>query len=237
MNNPDLSTLTLSRGSHKSRADGVCAMEVVAWLAGEPHSDRPQNTCPIIAAFVRRWNDDLDDEDRNRLLLPLLPLLVGSRSTPEVENRRALLAIDWQIRTSTPAWLDLVPDLAQHAAALRALPEVNEQTAEQAMGVALAAKAAAKAAAVGAAWGTAEATALAAAGAAAVAAAWAAAGAAARTAALDAAVAAARTAAKGAAGDAAEATLTPTVATLQRSAVALIGRMIAVSADNIQETT
>ncbi len=106
-------------------------MEAVAWLAGEPHSDRPSCASLPIAALMRSWNDSLDEESRNRLLKPLLPRLVGSRSTPAVEKKRSLLALDWLIRTYMPAWLDLVPSLAEDAATLRSLPEiVDEKTAE-----------------------------------------------------------------------------------------------------------
>jgi hypothetical protein len=37
------SDLILKQGSHTAREYGMCAMEAVAWLAGEPHSDTP--TC------------------------------------------------------------------------------------------------------------------------------------------------------------------------------------------------
>ena len=37
--NPNLNEIVLSRGAHASREKGVCAMELVAWLAGEKHSD------------------------------------------------------------------------------------------------------------------------------------------------------------------------------------------------------
>jgi hypothetical protein len=127
--------IDLRKGSHKSRERGVCALEAVAWLAGEPHSDRPQCACPVIAAFVISWNDALPtDEDRNRLLKPLIPRLVGSRSTKAVEERRAYLALDWLIRVQTPAWLDLTDSLKPHAAALRALDAIQDMATAKAAG-------------------------------------------------------------------------------------------------------
>ncbi len=117
--------IDLKKGAHDDRMRGVCAMEAAAWLAGEPHSDSPQCACPVVAAFVRSWNDALQtDEERNRLLKPLIPRLVGSRSTKAVEERRGWLAIDWLIRTFAPEWLSLVHDLSPHAEALRNLPEI-----------------------------------------------------------------------------------------------------------------
>jgi hypothetical protein len=80
-----LDGIVLRAGGHESRESGVCAMEAVAWLAGEPHSDTPQCACPVIGAFMRSWNDAIpDDAHRTALLKPLLPLLVGSKSTPAV---------------------------------------------------------------------------------------------------------------------------------------------------------
>jgi hypothetical protein len=140
-----LAEFSLRVGAHESLDEGACAMELVSFIAGEPWSDNPRCTCPVIAAFVRGWNDGLpSDADRDRLLKPLLPRLVGTRSTPDVEQRRSYLALDWFVRVYTPAWLDLVPTLAGRAAALRALPAiVDVATATQASPVVSAARAAA----------------------------------------------------------------------------------------------
>ena len=122
---PDsLAMISLISGSHRERASGVCAMELVAWMAGEPHSDHPDCTCPVLGAFIRSWNDDLPGADRDRLLKPILPQLIGTRATKEVELQRAILCGDWVIRVNTPAWLDLA-GLKTEAAALRALPEIR----------------------------------------------------------------------------------------------------------------
>src|SRR5690242_6646137 len=83
-----LPTLTLKSGSHDDRTAGVCAMEAVAWLAGEGHTDHPVCTSPVIAQFVRTWNDGLPDKDRTRLLLPLLPHLLNTVGSELLEERR-----------------------------------------------------------------------------------------------------------------------------------------------------
>ena len=200
---PDLRIL---RGSHAEIADAeqaACAMELVSWLSDEPFSAAPQCACPVITRFVVNWNDSLPtDEDRARVLGPFLERIVGSRSTPAVEKRRSYMALDWSIRVSTPAWIDLA-GLVDEAAALRALPEiVNSKTATASHKSLNAAKT--KASAAGAAAGAAAwAAARAAAWDAARDAAWAAAGAAAWDAARDAAWDAARDAAWDAARDAA----------------------------------
>ncbi len=117
-----LAGVTLLKGSHPAN-DGMCAMEAVAYLAGEPHSDAPACASPVLAAFMRRWNDDLDDEGRQRLK-PYLPRLVGTRASAAVEDRRAWMLTDWMIRVHTPAWLDLA-GLVVQATTLRALPEID----------------------------------------------------------------------------------------------------------------
>jgi hypothetical protein len=227
--------IDLKKGSHADRENGVCAMEAAAWLAGEPHSDSPQCACPVIAAFVIAWNDALpSDAERNRLLKPLIPRLVGSRSTAKVQETRSYLALDWLVRVQTPAWLDLVETLKPHAAALRALAAIQDRKSAKAAGhtvtAARSAASAARAAAGDAAWAAARAAAGDAAWAAAGDAAWAAAWAAAMAAAMAAAGAAAGDAARAAAGAAAGAALKPTVEQLQASALDLIEKMLAVTA-------
>jgi hypothetical protein len=229
------------KGGHEPNqiADGeACAMEMVAYIAGEPLSDQPECACPVLSSFVRSWNDGLpSDADRERLLKSLIPRLVGTKSTPAIEERRSYMALDWLIRVHTPTWLDRVESLKPHASALRNHEEIADMAGAVAAGEKIraawaAAGAAARAAAWDAAGDAARAAAWDAAGDAARAAAWDAAwdaaGAAARAAAGDAARAAAWDAAGDAAGAAAWAALKPTVAELQISASALIDRMIAV---------
>jgi hypothetical protein len=212
---PIWESLVLKAGGHTSPESGMCVMEAVAYVAGEPWSDHPVCACPVIGAFLRSWNDGLrSDEERTRLLKPLVLRLVESKSTPAVEEARAYLALDWLIRTYTPVWLDLVPGLQSHAQALRALEAIRDISAADAAGAPVhAAGAAAWAAAGDAARDAARAAPVAAAGAAPVAAAW----------------AAARDAARAAAGAAAGDALDPAVATLQASALDLVDRMLAIT--------
>ena len=121
----ELATITMKSGSHATREEGMSAMEAVAWLAGEPHSDAPECASPLIAAFLRSWNDNLPtDEDRQRLLRPLLPLVIGTRADNATELRRSYMALDWLVRVHTPAWLRLA-GLDDHAEALIALDEIT----------------------------------------------------------------------------------------------------------------
>src|SRR5262245_3508447 len=188
------SIVVLKAGGHEDRAEAVCAMEAVAWLAGEPHSDSPVCACPVVSSFMRSWNDAIrDDVHRTELLKPLLPLLVGSKSTADVELERSYLAFDWLARAQAPAWLDLTPVLKPRAEALRGLAPLRDRESVAAADKPLAAAGAAARAAAGDAAG-------AGAGDAAWDAAWDAARAAAGAAARDAAGAAARAAVWDAAG-------------------------------------
>lgn len=84
----------LRSGSHLIEQDAMCVMEAVAYVAGEEWSDHPQCACPIITNAAIRLNDSISwDAQRDALLRPLIPLLIGTRSTPAVEKRRADLAL------------------------------------------------------------------------------------------------------------------------------------------------
>lgn len=128
----DLSKYTLSKGRHRYLNDGVCAMELVAHLAGEEHSDRPACTCPVIAAAMRKRNDLLPDDRRTAELMPLVEAVIGTRSTSEVERRRAFVAADYAVRVFAPLALD---EAGLHAEAdkLRALGPLAVDAADAAV--------------------------------------------------------------------------------------------------------
>lgn len=158
-----LAELTIDHGSHSSFDAGHCSTEVVAYLAGEPHTDHPECLSPVLGAFIRTWNDDLDDEGRQKLK-SFLPRVIGTAGDGR-DEARAWLATDWLVRVHTPAWLELA-GVTESAAALRALPpfasprvaRANQSTVEAA------ARDAARAAVGPAAWAAAEAAARVAAG-------------------------------------------------------------------------
>jgi hypothetical protein len=234
----NITALVLAKGGHRTPDDGLCLLEAAAYVAGEEHTDQPVCVSPILGAFGRKLNDRL-------------PGTVGDG----LDEARGYLALDWLVRTYTPAWLELA-GLSVEAAELRALRRIVDlATAQEAGPVvragaekARAVQAAAWDAARSAAWDAARSAAWATAWAAARDAAWvaardaaedaardavhaaaqAAAGAAAGDAARDAAWAAARDAAWVAARDAARDALKPTVVQLQDSAIALFVQMVEV---------
>jgi hypothetical protein len=62
-------------------------MELASMLAGEPFSDHPQSVCPVIGAFLRAYNDAIDDTPRQDLY-EFASLAVGTRSSRSVQRRR-----------------------------------------------------------------------------------------------------------------------------------------------------
>src|SRR5918911_589891 len=88
MPGPTHQTVRLSAGRHRSPHAGACVMELASMLAEEPFSDRPHTSSPVIAAFLRTYNDGLDDE-RRQDLYPLAALIVGTAAGRRVEDERA----------------------------------------------------------------------------------------------------------------------------------------------------
>jgi hypothetical protein len=91
---PDLMPV-LSRGKHRNPKKGACFMELASFLAGEPWSDHPSCTHPLLASLARDVNDHVGDYARTRLA-PLIPEVIGLRSDdPRVDAwiaREAALA-------------------------------------------------------------------------------------------------------------------------------------------------
>src|SRR6266436_3419751 len=161
-------SLSLKQGAHSPNST-FCVMEAVAYVAGESWSDHPECACPVISAFLRSWNDSLrSDQDRDRLLKPLIPKLVGTRNST-LEERRSLMAADWLVRVHTPAWLRLAGltsqteslEQLQQIISMAQIPSIRGPL-EAVRKDAYAAWAAARAAAGDAAWDAAGAAALAA---------------------------------------------------------------------------
>lgn len=127
----DPSKIVLTAGYHRTREEGMNALEAAAYLAGLEHSERPRGVCLIICLVMHAWSDHLPDDDiRTRLLVPLLPKILNTRAPPEIMLRRSWMAADWLVRVYTVAWLELA-GLAAHASAFRALtPIVDMASAE-----------------------------------------------------------------------------------------------------------
>jgi hypothetical protein len=136
MAEPNHQTVRLQRGRHRSPADGVCVVELASMLAGERFCDHPRSVCPVIAAFLRPYNDRLPDGDRSELL-PYAAAVVGSRVGPLGRVRRALALIEWatdeaSLRLRATAWAGSWIDIGSLAAdaALARSPRRHEEVTE-----------------------------------------------------------------------------------------------------------
>jgi hypothetical protein len=65
-------------------------------LSGEPFSDRPGTSSPVIAALLRTYNDGLDDQ-RRQDLYPLASMIVGTAGSRRVEKERASRCLEFAL--------------------------------------------------------------------------------------------------------------------------------------------
>ena len=131
-----IETLRLAKGAHDSFASGAGVMEAVAYVAGEPFSDHPQCASPVVGAFLRSWNDRLDDETRQRLK-PYVLRLVGTAGSDNDERRRRDMLWEWVLGTLVPTWLETAGMHAEakdvRAHGRQALAHVREKAWERRM--------------------------------------------------------------------------------------------------------
>ena len=118
----------LDQKSHKADEEGHCLLS--------------QHICPVLATVDRGLNDAISDARRQALLGDLAPALADTLD-PSKEHQRSLEWLAWLVRVYLPTWFSLVPALAEHQAALRALPAVTAENAAATEVVVCAAKAAA----------------------------------------------------------------------------------------------
>ena len=75
-------------------------------LAGERFGDEPSRVCPVIAEFLRTYND-MVDAARRQDLYEYASLVVDTRGSHHRERRRANLCLDWWLSESDPKRLKL----------------------------------------------------------------------------------------------------------------------------------
>ena len=91
---PSHQTVRLARGRHAAVTEsGVCVMELASVLAGEPLSDHPRSVSPVLAAFLRGYNDTVGDA-RRQALKPFAATAVGTAGggRRDEDERRRLIA-------------------------------------------------------------------------------------------------------------------------------------------------
>jgi hypothetical protein len=87
-------TVRIRHGRHVSPAQGACVVELASMLAGEPFSDHPETVCPVIAAFLRGYNDRLPAGELGELY-PYAALVVGTAASASVRRQRAHRLLEW----------------------------------------------------------------------------------------------------------------------------------------------
>jgi hypothetical protein len=99
-------TVRLSKGQHSSSRDGACVMELSSMLSGEEFSDHPDTVCPVIAGFLRGYNDCVDDE-RRQDLYAYASKVVGSRGSSFTTSRRKRMVRRWARGLDQRRWAGL----------------------------------------------------------------------------------------------------------------------------------
>jgi len=126
-----LDEIILSVGSHQGLQEGACLLEAASYIAREPWTDHPACVSPVLGAYGRALNDALPD-DRRQELKPYIPRLIGTANDGQ-DEARSYIALDWLIRTYTPAFLDLA-GLTAEAQQLRSLRRIVDMVAVKAAG-------------------------------------------------------------------------------------------------------
>jgi hypothetical protein len=103
MTEPNYQTVKLARGRHVSPEAGVCVMELASLLAGEAFSDRPRSVSPVLAAFLRTYNDLVDDRRRQDLFACAADV-VGTSGARSVEIARAKRLQAWGENLRAERW-------------------------------------------------------------------------------------------------------------------------------------
>lgn len=98
-----ISKYRLQKGGHdKFKAECCCAMELQAFLAGEPHSENPKCVCDVVSAYGREINDEMGPQVRNIYLLPLVESGVMMGTSEKDAETVAYVAMDRAIREFLP---------------------------------------------------------------------------------------------------------------------------------------
>jgi hypothetical protein len=116
-------------------------MELASMLAGEPFSDHPHSVSRPIAAFLRRYNDLVDDR-RRQDLYRYAARAVGTVADAETEDQRVERLLSWAddlwLRRRWPARCGVLsarrrrqrvghPEAAA-SYAIRAIPKLSDET-------------------------------------------------------------------------------------------------------------
>jgi hypothetical protein len=123
----ELEKISLKRGGHSNPTDGMCVMEATAYIAGEPHSAQPKCVDEAITSAMIRLNDRMpDNATRDLYLKPLIPMIVGTRTSREAYVKRGFVAADFAVRVIAPMVLEMLGK-TELASKLRALAQLVDR--------------------------------------------------------------------------------------------------------------
>ena len=117
--------LVLRHGSHTNPEQGMCIMETVAFVSGEPFTDHPKCASKVITRLAMRLNDRWSDEQRQKLK-PFILRIAGTATDEATEVKRAFMCADWALRELLPIYFDLA-NLSEWSKKLRSLPGVVDR--------------------------------------------------------------------------------------------------------------
>jgi hypothetical protein len=89
-------------------------MELASMLAAEPFSDHPKSVCPVIGSFLRDYNDSVSDQ-RRQDLYRYAALVVGTRSSNDVQRARAAHLAAWSSEMRRRRYATFMPGLLARA--------------------------------------------------------------------------------------------------------------------------
>ena len=105
---------TLRVGQHLTFDDGACLMELVSAAVGEPWSDHPARTHPLVAHVARRVNDATSDRRRADLADFIPALTQANAADPHAYARIAAACTQVALAAAPSSLLRIL-----HAAAAR----------------------------------------------------------------------------------------------------------------------
>lgn len=103
----------LDVGAHLGPDEGACLMEAVSAFAGEPWSDAPACTHPLVAHVARLVNDAVGDRTRDDLLALVPQLTAPSRRDPASHAEVALACTGYALGVTSSLLLLHLHHLAE----------------------------------------------------------------------------------------------------------------------------
>lgn len=114
----------LKARSHRTREEGMCMMEAVAWFAGEEHSDAPACVGLVPRGIGISMNDTIPADQRRKrtdILVPAMPYVMGTwcEYLSPLDHAHQKLAGPWEVMPHYPLdpWLE---------AGVKLLKEIHE---------------------------------------------------------------------------------------------------------------